>query len=670
MECTTAKPAIKPNQPPIPEEILLNHFPEKHSKFLKHKESLKTHIRTCSDNYHYIKADSKGVLPEKAKFILLKTWYDKYWYFVNKLQDYVDEYYKECAQMIKLGTYETKRHSETVAATSQVRRDEHHSNSSHARLKDSQRAPKPMASTLRSKQSSHEASSSLPETATDASDIEQTEYSWTKGFDHALETLRQCLLKSERASHRSYHVRPRAKPNHPVDVETTQMRPSSHRSHPRPQRKVECAHSEPHAITQEGCKPSTEAVPHREQRPKPAPSSQSDWKQTIAQTSKNFDSSESRFNSHEKPSQQTSSHAANVETNPPSHYTLTRVHAETDYDNFKSDSHSLTRDDSKSPHHTEIESKKTHGIWRASRGSAETLLRVKLSEYSDAVTKPQKIKSENVSLTPRASRDHMDDDRRTSHVWKPPDEKIGRLQRSYAVNSSVDNMSVETYSLKDNSESKNASLTPRNCMSDDRMDPRKRTLKPPDKDIGSSQRSCVVNDTVDSMSVRRHSLPTNKGRIVHTQPIRSSLELLEPFIESSCGTLSKSHTQCERKPPDKEISRLQWPYVVNSNVDLASVIKCSPVKSEAQTVPLHPTRSLQGLLDSYPELEWRAHSNSKLCMRRARKPPDKYVSRGFQSETLRFINTGARHISKMLLPAFDSVRCRQTRTVPRLEPNG
>ncbi|KAM6491431.1 hypothetical protein JOM56_013205 [Amanita muscaria] len=170
MECTTAKPAIEPNQPPIPEEILLHHFPEKHSKFLKHKESLKTHIRTCSDNYHYIKADSKGVLPEKAKFILLKTWYDKYWYFVDKLQDYVDEYYKECAQMIKLSIYEMKRCSETVTVTSK-------------------RAPKPTVSTLRSKQSLHEASSSLPETATDASDIKQPEYSWTKGFDRALETL-------------------------------------------------------------------------------------------------------------------------------------------------------------------------------------------------------------------------------------------------------------------------------------------------------------------------------------------------------------------------------------------------------------------------------------------------------------------------------------------------
>ncbi|KAM6490428.1 hypothetical protein JOM56_014101 [Amanita muscaria] len=658
MECTTAKPAIKPNQPPIPEEILLNHFPEKHSKFLKHKESLKTHIRTCSDNYHYIKADSKDVLPEKAKFILLKTWYDKYWYFVDKLQDYVDEYYKECAQMIKLGIYEMKRCSETVAATSKVRRDEHHSNSSHARLKDSQRAPKPMASTLRSKQSSHEASSSLPKTATDASDIEQTEYSWTKGFDHALETLRQCLLKSERASHRSYHVRPRAKPNHPVDVETTQMRPSSHRSHPRPQRKVECAHSEPHAITREGSKPSIDSIPHREQRPKPAPSSQPDWIQTTAQTSKNIDSHESMFNSHRNLSRQMSSCMANVETDPPSHCVLTQVQAENG--DPKLDHRSLTPDDSKSSHRTETESMKTHMIKRARGDTASTLSRVQLSKNPEVVLRPRKDESENVSPTPSG---RINDDRLSSQVWKPPDERTSRLQRPYAVNSSVDITSVETHSLKDNSESKKHSLTPRNCISDDRMDPRMRKL--PDKDIGSFQRSCVINNSVDSTSVRRHSLSKERAQIVPTQLTRSSLE----FLEFPWGALNKSRTQHERKPPDKEINRLQGPYTVNSNVDSSSKVKCSPLKPEAHTVPPRPTRSLKELLKIHKELEWRAHSKTKPYKQRTRKAPDKLVGKGFHSEALKLVKTSMQRLSNMQLPAFDSVLRRQARTVPRPEPN-
>ncbi|KIL64036.1 hypothetical protein M378DRAFT_11772 [Amanita muscaria Koide BX008] len=588
MECTTAKPAIKPNQPPIPEEILLNHFPEKHSKFLKHKESLKTHIRTCSDNYHYIKADSKGELPEKAKFILLKTWYDKYWYFVDKLQDYVEEYYKECAQMIKLGIYETKRRSETVAATSKVRRNEHHLISSHNRLSDSQCALKPKSSTLKS---SHKVSSSLPKTATDASDIEQPEYSWTKGFDHALETLRQCLLKSERASHkRSHHVQPRTKPNHPVDVEMAQRRPSSHQSLTRPQRKVERAHSEPHAITQEGCKPSTEVVSHQEQRPKPAPSSQSDWKQTAAQTSKNLDSPESRFNSCKNLSQETLSCAADVEIATPSRCTLTQVHAETD--NPKLDCHSLTRKDSNPLHHSEIESVKTHMIMRAHGDTASMLSRVQLSEVA---LRPRKDESENNPPTPCG---HIHDDRLSPHAWKPPDEEIGRFQRSIAVNGIVDTMSVETHSPRNNSESKSTSQTLHNYMSNDQRDLHER--KPPDKNVSRSQRPCVNDDSADSTSVKKHS----------------------------------------------------------------------PFETEVHIVPPHTTRSLQELLESHKELEWRAHSKIEPRMQCARKPPDKLVSRGFRPETLKFLKTGVQHLSNSLLPAFGSVLHRRERLAPCLKPNG
>ena len=69
---TTAKPAININQPPISEEILLNHFPKKHSKFLKKRESLQTQIDTCSENYYWIKDDPD--LPEEAKSILKDSW--------------------------------------------------------------------------------------------------------------------------------------------------------------------------------------------------------------------------------------------------------------------------------------------------------------------------------------------------------------------------------------------------------------------------------------------------------------------------------------------------------------------------------------------------------------------------------------------------------------------
>ncbi|KAM6490378.1 hypothetical protein JOM56_014142 [Amanita muscaria] len=570
MECTTAKPAIEPNQPPIPEEILLHHFPEKHSKFLKHKESLKTHIRTCSDNYHYIKADSKGVLPEKAKFILLKTWYDKYWYFVDKLQDYVDEYYKECAQMIELGIYEMKRCSETVATTSKVRRNEHHLISSHNRLKDSQHAPKPMASTLRSKQSSHKVSSSLPKTATDASDIEQPEYSWTKGFDHALETLRQCLLKSERASHkRSHHIQPRTKPNHPVDVEMAQRRPSSHQSLTRPQRKVEHAHSEPHAITQEGCKPSTEVVPHQEQRPKPAPSSQSDWKQIIAQTSKNLDSPESRFKSHENSSQQTSSPAANIETNPPSHCILTR----------------------------------THRIMRACGDTSSTLSRAELSKNLDVVSEPHRTELENIPPTPRG---HIDNDRLSPRVQKQStDDQTSkglntaesrlkfRKNSNHEVlshaadveaNTSSCGMPSQVHSDKDNPKLDCRSLTPDGLKPSNHME---MESKKTHKIMRAS------GDTTSTLLRVKHS----KYSDMVPEPRNFESKSISPTprdrIDADCRSL---HVW---KPPDAMFGRLQRIIVVSSNVDLMSAVKHSHLQPEAQIVPPQPTRSSQELLTQY-----------------------------------------------------------------------
>ncbi|KAM6491552.1 hypothetical protein JOM56_012944 [Amanita muscaria] len=544
-----------------------------------------------------------------AQSILLNILEKVYYSHKHTLQDYINEYYSESAQLINLGFYEMKRRPKKATVTSKVHRDEHHSELSHTQLKDARRTRKPET-----------AASELTETSLRGSRI---------------------LLSTP--------------PNHLADSET---RPLSHSSLTMAQRNVERSSSEPHAITPEERKPSVEAITHREQKSRTAPSNQSDRNRTIAQMSKNLDSLESRFNSHKNLSQRTSTRATNVETDPPSHCVLTQVQAENG--DPKLDHRSLTPDDSKSSHRTETESMKTHMIKRARGDTASTLSRVQLSKNPEVVLRPRKDESENVSPTPSG---RINDDRLSSQVWKPPDERTSRLQRPYAVNSSVDIMSVETHSLKDNSESKKHSLTPRNCISDDRMDPRMRKL--PDKDIGSFQRSCVTNNSVDSTSVRRHSLSKERAQIVPTQLTRSSLE----FLEFPWGALNKSRTQHERKPPDKEINRLQGPYTVNSNVDSSSKVKCSPLKPEAHTVPPRPTRSLKELLKIHKELEWRAHSKTKPYKQRTRKAPDKLVGKGFHSEALKLVKTSMQRLSNMQLPAFDSVLRRQARTVPRPEPN-
>ncbi|KIL63560.1 hypothetical protein M378DRAFT_12011 [Amanita muscaria Koide BX008] len=450
-----------------------------------------------------------------------------YYLHMHKLQDYIDEYYSESAQPIDLGFYKTKRSPKTAAMKSKV-----HSELSHTQLKDARRTRKPET-----------AASKLMETSLRGS----------------------CILSS-------------TPPNHLVDSE---MRLSSHRSLAPAQHYVERSCLEPHTITREGHNPSAEAVSRREQKSRTAPSSQSDWQRTVAQTSKNLDSPESRFHSCKNSSRQMLSRATNIETSPPSHCTLTRVHAETDCDNPKLDCQRLTRDGLKPSHHTKLESTKTHRIMRARRDTASTLSRAKLSKNLDVVPEPHRIELENVPPTPRG---RVDDDRLSPHVWKPPDKSSTKPQTSWIVNSNVDITSANKHS----------------------------PLKPE----------------------------------AQTVPPRSS----------------------------RSLQKLQESSATNSSIDSPGVpqFEYSPSKYEAQTVPvLRPTRSLEELiLDSNKELEWRAHRKAKLCMQRIRKPPDKSVSRGFQSEALRFVKSSVQRLSNMKLPAFDSVVCRQARLAPRLVPNG
>ncbi|KAM6500842.1 hypothetical protein JOM56_003856 [Amanita muscaria] len=579
MECTTAKPAIKPNQPPIPEEILLNHFPEKHSKFLKHKESLKTHIRTCSDNYHYIKADSKAELPEKAKIILLKTWYDKYWYFMDELQDYTIEYYTECAQLMKIGKYETTRRSEKGATTSKVRRDEPHSNRSHTRLEKPQRAVELTVSSPKSTKTSRRYISESTKLAMITQhkntldilqsgfrairkDLQRSTEKMDKDLQLNCENLQQALLREKGASRqRSRRAELRTRPNHSVDNET---KSSSHRSRMQAQCRVERSSTEPHAITQEGFKPSSEVGSHSEQMSKSAPSSQSNWKQVNAQMSTNLGSTESRFNPSKNSSQETSSQtsrAIEADSDTPSYNLSSQIH--------------------------ENDSRKCQPITpEGSRPSHRTLAESMLDPCKDS--------------SPETS----------SHTADGEE-----------LNSSSKGVLTRTHTENDNSQ---------------------------------------------------HSPSRPEAQTVLLRPTRSLQKLLDSRNELEWRAHRKPNTQLRvRKPPDKEISELHGSYAVNNDVNSESVNKHSPLRSEAQAVPLHHTRNLQGFLESYPELEWRACSKSKLYMQRAcSKPPDKSVSRGFQPETLKFIKSGVQHLSKMLLPAFDSVRCRQTRTVPCLEPNG
>ncbi|KIL54661.1 hypothetical protein M378DRAFT_18680 [Amanita muscaria Koide BX008] len=677
-----------------------------------------------------------------AQSILLNILEKVYYSHKYTLQDYINEYYSESAQLINLGFYEMKRRPKKATVTSKVHRDEHHSELSHTQLKDARRTRKPET-----------AASELTETSLRGSRI---------------------LLSTPL--------------NHLADSET---RPLSHSSLTMAQRNVERSSSEPHAITPEERKPSVEAITHREQKSRTAPSNQSDRNRTIAQMSKNLDSLESRFNSHKNLSQRTSTRATDVESSPPSHCTLTRVHAETDRDNPKSDCQRLTWDGLKPSHHTNLESTKTHRIMRARGDTASTLSRAKLSKNLDVVPEPRRIESENVPPTPRG---RVDDDCLSPHVWKPPDKSSTKPQASWIVNSNVDITSVNKHSplkpeaqtvppcssrslqrLQESSATNSSIDSPgvpqfeyppskfevqtvplsrtRNLQGfpnsypevewrahgetrtpcarkppdkedselhgsyivNNNVDPRSvekhspykahvpirstRSLKElltsyreplqrahstepcpgplsarklPDKETSKFHGSYAVNHDVDSTSAKKHSLSKPEAPIVPPQLTRSSLELPESYQELERRAQDKQSMPRMQKPPDKGIKQLQESYVVNSSIDSMSIKRHSPLISEARTVPLRPTRSLQELLDSHTELPWRAPNQSQPPhLQHARKPPpDKHLDSEFLLGTLERAKGGLRSVSKLLWPAFDSVRCRQARLAPCLEPNG
>ncbi|KAM6491432.1 hypothetical protein JOM56_013206 [Amanita muscaria] len=329
------------------------------------------------------------------------------------------------------------------------------------------------------------------------------------------------------------------------------------------------------------------------------------WKQsTDDQMSKGLNTAESRLKFRENSNHEVLSHAADVKANTSSCGMPSQVHS--DKDNPELDCRSLTPDGLKPSNHTEMESKKTHEIMRASGDTASTLLRVKHSKYSDMVPEPRNFESKSISPTPR---DRIDADCRSLHVWKPSDAMFGRLQRII-----------------------------------------------------------VVSNNVDSMSVVKHSHLKPEAQIVPPRPTRSSQELLTQYRDLEWR--SHSCMPRVREPPDKEISKLNRFYVINHNVDSPSVRKHSPSQTEALIVPLRLRRSLEELLDSYQELEWRARSKSKPYTLSARKPPDKHAGREFLRGTLERAKGGLRSISNVLWPAFDSAKCRQTRMARRLEPNG
>ncbi|KAM6504375.1 hypothetical protein JOM56_001318 [Amanita muscaria] len=221
-------------------------------------------------------------------------------------------------------------------------------------------------------------------------------------------------------------------------------------------------------------------------------------------------------------------------------------------------------------------------------------------------------------------------------------------------------------------ESESTSPTPQGRVNDDRPSPQ--VWKPPDESNTRLHRLYGVDNNVDSTSVERHSPSKYKAQVVPIRPTRGSEFLAssrEPLQRVHGNQGTEPHPLRARKLPDNETSKFHGSYVVNHDIDSTSAKEHSPMKPEAQTVPPRPTRSLQQLLESYPELEWRARSKAELCtLARTHKPPDKSVSRGFQSKTLEFIKSGMQHLSKMLLPAFDSVLRRQARLAPCLEPNG
>ncbi|KAM6504006.1 hypothetical protein JOM56_000949 [Amanita muscaria] len=562
MSDTPAKPAIYTNQPPIPEEVLLNLFPQRHYQFLKEKESLQTQCHVTHDNYYWTKADSD--LPEEAKPILLECWRQQYWSGFHKLQDYIDEYYRESAQLIQQGKYETKRRSEKAAVTSKVHRDELilSSCSSHTRLKEPQRALERKASALKPHRTSHKGlrvlSRTKPNHAVDVETNSSSQNSPTQVHSEPIHpsTEHLSITFAEDASRLCDSIQgvisafsqlkeivcvgsrnpPRVQLNCSARSETRPPSLPSLSSRSWAQPRFRPSNTEPLEITQEGFKPPINAH-SRQDAP---PTGHSDWKLINAQMSTSLAVAKPRLKSPEDSSRETSNPSQTVmpdvkTDNSPCLATRSQVHAENDDSN--SECHALTWEDLTSSHHAEPESTKTHKTQRVSRDPASTLSRVKLSPHMpDVILEPRKPEPENISPAP-----HSD-------------------------------------------------------ASDGHLDPR------------------------------------------------------------------------ARKPPDKGISKLStsyYPYAVNEHVDLTSINKCSPPDQEAQIVPLRPTRSLQKLLDSHAELPWRAPDKPQLLnVWRPCKPPDKNIG------IPKCFKGIARPVSKLLLPAFDSVMRRQVRMVPRLEPNG
>ena len=91
------------NQPPIPEHMLVDLFPERHSKFLHRKEVLMDLRNSLSKSYYTVKARDLELGTTSPERAILKG---QYWTADQEYEDYVSEYFNECTQLIKLGLYE------------------------------------------------------------------------------------------------------------------------------------------------------------------------------------------------------------------------------------------------------------------------------------------------------------------------------------------------------------------------------------------------------------------------------------------------------------------------------------------------------------------------------------------------------------------------------------
>ncbi|KIL60602.1 hypothetical protein M378DRAFT_167970 [Amanita muscaria Koide BX008] len=344
-----------------------------------------------------------------------------------------------------------KRRSEKAAVTSKVHRNELISSSSHTRLKEPQRAQlKQKASALKPHRTSQEGLCVLHRNKPNhAADIE------TKSLSHksptqvhsephisatfARDATRLCdsiqgvmsaisRLKERVHTAIGSHNLPRVQPSRSARSETRPPSPPSLSSHTRAQPRLRHSNTEPLEITQEGPKPSIRTYSHREQESKPAPSSQSDWRPIDAQMSMSLDTAESRLKSSGDPSRETLDPSQAVEPDTKTDNSLylaasSRVHVENA--NSDSECHPLTREDSTSSHHTEIEFTETLQTMRADGIVAQKLSRVKLSPHVDVVLEPHKLEPENISPAPHSD---VSDGCKDPCMWKPPDKKSNSLR--------------------------------------------------------------------------------------------------------------------------------------------------------------------------------------------------------------------------------------------------